>query len=106
VILPCLDEKFSYLTRGTGNLAFRIPDDDALRVFLCEAGPLIAPSANPQGETPAETISEAKRYFGNSIDFYIDGGTLRGEPSTIVRLENDRVTLIRPGAVPIEETIL
>lgn len=106
VILPSPDETFSYLTRGTGHLAFRIPNDESLRALLREAGPLIAPSANPQGETPAETIAEAKRYFGDQVDFYIDGGTLQGEPSTIVQLENNRVTIVRLGAVRIEETTL
>ncbi|MFZ1720235.1 MAG: L-threonylcarbamoyladenylate synthase [Candidatus Moraniibacteriota bacterium] len=103
VILPCLDEKFSYLTRGTKHLAFRIPDDESLRAFLRETGPLIAPSANPQGENPAETIAEAKQYFGDAVDFYIDGGTLQSPPSTIVKLESDRVTVLRPGAVEIKE---
>ena len=106
VILPCLDEKFSYLTRGTGNLAFRIPDDGSLRAFLRETGPLIAPSANPQGENPAETIAEAKEYFGDAVDFYIDGGVLQSPPSTIVKLESDRVTVLRPGAVEIKEEVI
>ncbi len=106
VILPCLDERFSYLTRGTGHLAFRIPDDESLRTFLRETGPLIAPSANPQGENPAETIAEAKEYFGDTVDFYIDGGSLQSKPSTIVKLENDCVTVIRSGAVELNECVL
>ncbi|MBP7822695.1 MAG: Sua5/YciO/YrdC/YwlC family protein, partial [Candidatus Moranbacteria bacterium] len=61
------------------------------------------PSANIQGERPAETIAEAKKYFGDSVDFYIDGGILRGNPSTIVRLENNHITTIRSGTVDIDE---
>jgi L-threonylcarbamoyladenylate synthase len=106
VLLPCPDTALHYLTRGTGSLAFRIPDDDALRALLRETGPLIAPSANPQGEAPAETIDEAKRYFGDAVDFYIDGGTLQSKPSTIVQLENGRVTVLRAGAVDIIEQSL
>lgn len=103
VLLPCSDTALQYLTRGTGNLAFRIPDDGSLLAFLRETGPLIAPSANPQSENPAETISEAKQYFGDAVDFYIDGGVLQSPPSTIVKLESDRVTVLRPGAVEIKE---
>lgn len=106
VMLPCADGQWRHLTRGTAHLVFRIPSDEVLRNLLRERGPLIAPSANPQGKTPAETIEEARRYFGNQVDFYIDGGTLQGEPSTIVQLENNRITIIRPGAVHIEETLL
>lgn len=106
VILPCPDESLSYLTRGTRHLAFRIPDDEPLRVFLRETGPLIAPSANPQGEKPAETIAEAKKYFRSDVDWYLDGGSLQSKPSTIVKLENDCVTVIRSGAVEMNECVL
>lgn len=103
VLLPCPDTALQYLTRGTGSLAFRIPDDEALRALLRETGPLIAPSANPQGENPAETIDEARRYFGDAVDFFVDGGTLQSKPSTIVKLENERVTIIRSGAIECKE---
>lgn len=103
VMLPCTDEKLRYLTRGTGHLVFRIPDDTLLRAFLRETGPLIAPSANMQGEKPAETIAEARNHFGAAVDFYVDGGVLQSKPSTIVRLERDEVEVIRAGAVEIRE---
>lgn len=103
IMLPCMNEQLQYLTRGTEHLVFRMPDDEALRALLRETGPLIAPSANIQGERPAETIAEAKKYFGDSVDFYIDGGILRGNPSTIVRLENNHITTIRSGTVDIDE---
>lgn len=106
VMLPCADEKLHSLTRGTGHLVFRIPADASLRAFLRETGPLIAPSANPQGLDPAKTIEEARKYFGDNVDFYVDGGVLRNKPSTIVRLENDTVTCIRQGETQIEERSL
>src|SRR5688500_14387435 len=46
VVLPCLEDKFEYLHRGTKTLAFRVPDDENLRSLLSQTGPLIAPSAN------------------------------------------------------------
>jgi L-threonylcarbamoyladenylate synthase len=103
IMLPCMNEQLQYLTRGTGHLVFRMPDDEVLRTLLRETGPLIAPSANLEGQAPAETIDEAKEYFGDSVDFYIDGGVLRGAPSTIVKLENDHVTMLRSGAAEIKE---
>ena len=103
IMLPCMNEQLQYLTRGTEHLVFRMPDDEVLRTLIRETGPLIAPSANIQGERPAETIAEAKKYFGDSVDFYIDGGILRGNPSTIVRLENNHITTIRSGTVDIDE---
>ncbi|MDE1919587.1 MAG: threonylcarbamoyl-AMP synthase [Patescibacteria group bacterium] len=98
VVLPCGDDVPEYLHRGTHTLSFRVPDNAALTQFLRESGPLIAPSANPEGMPPAKTIEEAKKYFGDQVDFYLDGGTCTGMPSTVIALdENNTPTIIREG---------
>ncbi len=97
VILPCESKKFSYLHRGKKAIAFRMPKKTALLHFLTKTGPLIAPSANFEGEPSSKTIKEAQEYFGNKIDFYIDGGKLRTKPSTVVSINNGRVSVIRRG---------
>ena len=89
IILDCDQPKLSYLHRGTRTLAFRLPYDDALRNLLKSTGPLIAPSANPEGLTPAKDIGQAKDYFGEMVDIYIDGGELKGQPSKIIKIEQD-----------------
>lgn len=99
VILPCNEEKFKYLHRGTNSLAFRIPGNEILIKIIKKVGPLVAPSANYESEPPSETITDAKCYFGNKISFYLDGGGIKSKPSTIIELSNDRqVKLIREGA--------
>ena len=103
VILSCPSEKFSYLHRGTKTLAFRFPNDKKLQALLKETGPLVAPSANPQGQEPARTIEEAKKYFVGSTDFYEDGGTLDSLPSTLVSLKGGKLEVIREGAVNIQK---
>jgi len=102
IILKVNDERFGYLTRGTGSLAFRMPDKKDLLDILKATGPLVAPSANPEGEKPAETIEETKRYFNAKADFYIDGGRLVGEPSTLISLKNSEIKILREGAFKIE----
>ncbi|NTV55516.1 MAG: threonylcarbamoyl-AMP synthase [Candidatus Moranbacteria bacterium] len=98
VVLPCSGAEWEYLHRGTGTIAFRVPDDLELRVFLASAGPVIAPSANPAGERPAETADEARLYFSDMTDFLVDGGRCSGEPSTVARLGDDgRWNVLRPG---------
>lgn len=102
IILPCDTNVPKYLHRDTYTLAFRIPRDVPLTHFLKESGPLIAPSANPEGFPPATTIKEAKRYFGDRVDFYLDGGEHIGMPSTIIALdEDDSVTVVRKGSQSI-----
>ena len=96
VILDCPDEKFAYLHRGTKTLAFRLPSPRLLRDLLLKVGPLIAPSANPEGLAPAQNISEAKKYFGNSVDLYLDGGKIIGQASKVIKLHKDgSVTILR-----------
>ena len=94
----------TYLNQGTGRQAFRIPDDPELCKLLEKTGPLQTSSANLPGEKPAATVAEAKAYFGDTVDFYVDGGDLSGrEPSTIIRVIDDAIEVIREGAVKIQE---
>lgn len=92
-VLDCKEnsknEKFTYLHRGTNTLAFRIPLQKELRDLFLQTGPLIAPSANLEGLPPAKNISEAKKYFGDLVDLYIDGGAIEGKASKIIKLHKD-----------------
>ncbi|MEK7539200.1 MAG: L-threonylcarbamoyladenylate synthase [Patescibacteria group bacterium] len=89
IVLDCEDETFAYLYRGAKTLAFRLPGQKGLRNLLKKTGPLIAPSANLEGLPPAQNISEAKKYFGDSVDLYIDGGTIEGKASKVIKLNKD-----------------
>lgn len=85
VVLPCDKKEYFYLHRGTNSIAFRMPANETLQKLLLDVGPLIAPSANIEGMSPATTIEEAQAYFGDSVDVYMDGGRLEGNPSKLVR---------------------
>ena len=107
IILPSKDKAFSYLHRGTKTIAFRLPRSKQLRALLKKTGPLIAPSANWEGERPAQTIKEAKKYFGDQVDFYVSAGRrLRMKPSTLVSLRDGKINVLREGAVNIRATVL
>jgi L-threonylcarbamoyladenylate synthase len=95
IILDCRDNNLTYLHRGTNALAFRMPANEKLRNLIKQSGPLVAPSANPEGLSPAQTIDEAKAYFGNTVDFYTEG-PVNTKPSKIIRITNDTEEVIRP----------
>ncbi len=100
VILPKKNPIPLYLTKGKRDLAVRIPQKGIIKnILLSFKKPIAAPSANPEGKIPATTVEEAKKYFGDKVNFYLDGGILRGKPSTIIKIENDKVKLIREGFV-------
>jgi L-threonylcarbamoyladenylate synthase len=96
IIVPISAEIFDYLDRGTKTLAFRKPNNLELLELLSQTGPLAAPSANPEGALPALTIDEARNYFGDNVDFYVDGGRHETHPSRLIKLENGSVTVLRP----------
>jgi L-threonylcarbamoyladenylate synthase len=99
-----LPHDLTYLNQSTGRQAFRVVADNELRKFLEQTGALLTSSANQPGELPANTILEAQKYFGDSVDFYVDGGDLSGrEPSTLIRIIDDAVEVIREGAVKVNE---
>lgn len=94
IIFEC-DKKYLYLHRGTNTLAFRLPASKKLRDLILRTGPLVAPSANPEGKLPAKNIKEAMAYFGKDVDSYLDGGEIRGEPSTLIDLADKSPKVIR-----------
>ena len=99
IILPITNdsylEKLNYLHRESKTLAFRLPDNKALTDLIAQTGPLVAPSANLEGMSPATTIDEAKNYFGNSIDFYVDEGKIESTPSRLIKIENNEIIELR-----------
>ncbi|HAR99898.1 MAG: Sua5/YciO/YrdC/YwlC family protein [Candidatus Moranbacteria bacterium GW2011_GWC2_37_73] len=105
VVFECKLKKWEYLHRGQKTLAFRFPSDEELVSLLKKVGPLVAPSANLAGKKPAETYVEAKKYFGEDVDFYVDFGKLKSKPSTLVEFGKDgKLKILREGAVKIAKT--
>ena len=86
IVLPSVDAPV-WIRRDNHSVAYRLPHDSALQNLLNITGPLIAPSANPEGKKPASSIDEAVAYFGDEVDFYVDGGTITdNSPSKLIRV--------------------
>jgi L-threonylcarbamoyladenylate synthase len=103
VVIPC-GEELAYLHQGQYSLAVRLPSDPALQVVLAQTGALLTSSANSPGQPTATNLAEAKAYFGDSVDFYIDGGSITdAKPSTVIRIVDDAIEVLREGAVIIDE---
>lgn len=101
IVVDAPSQKLHYLHRGKKSLAFRMPNNEFLLKFLKITGPLVAPSANFEGDEPAKNISEAKKYFGDSAVFYLDAGELKSKPSTVAKLEKGKLQILREGVVKI-----
>jgi tRNA threonylcarbamoyl adenosine modification protein (Sua5/YciO/YrdC/YwlC family) len=89
-------------TKGT--VALRMPLDPVALNVLEQTGPLAVSSANRSGLPPATDCAEAARQLGTAVEVYLDGGEC-GEPvpSTIVDLTAEHPTVLRLGALSLDE---
>jgi len=83
---PLWAEKFSHL--GARTVAVRYPRRGFVMKLLRKLNrPLVAPSANREGEPPARSVGEALAYFGADVDLYVEGDTSVGKASAVVDAE-------------------
>ncbi len=102
IVIPCHD--LQYIHQGVGSIAVRIPKDAKVASLLDAVGPLVTSSANQPGEAEAEDISEAQAHFGETVDFYVDGGNKsQSQASTVIRIVDDAVEILREGLIKIDE---
>jgi protein-tyrosine phosphatase len=72
-----------------------------LDVLRMVAGPLALTSANRSGRPEARSAQEAIKNLGNDVDLILDDGPTRfGQPSSVVRVQDNRYEVLRPGVVP------
>ena len=86
-----------------GLVGFRIPGNAAARELAQLAGcPLVGTSANKSGQLPQTSLAGVRAQLGLEVEWYLDGGvTPGGKPSTLVRLSQGRLELLRPGATEL-----
>ncbi len=101
IILPSKGVIPKNVTAGLDSIAVRCPSNIiAQKLLEYTDRPVAAPSANASGR-PSPTSAEhvISDLFGR-VDMIIDGGVCDiGLESTIVKLEGERIILLRPGAV-------
>ena len=85
-----------YLRRDKPSLAIRLPGKKSLRKLISKTGPLVAPSANPEGQSPALSHKQAVNYFGDEVDLYVgDNSPVSASSSSIISLINDQPEQLR-----------
>ena len=101
LVLPARSDVPKPLVNAAGGIGVRIssqPIATQLVAGLCR--PLTATSANPSGKEPARTVAEAKGYFSDTIDVFIDGSRLESKTgSTVVEVLNSGIKIIREGEI-------
>lgn len=100
------DSAVSHLvTAGLDTIALRSPAHPIAQALIAAADrPLAAPSANPSGAVSPTTAAHVREGLAGKVDLILDGGRCRvGVESTIIKVADNRVTLLRPGGLARDE---
>jgi protein-tyrosine phosphatase len=84
-----------------GTLGLRVPANEmAQDVLRMLAGPLVLTSANRTGEADSVTAQEVVNALGGELALVLDDGPCRyGQPSSVVRVKENRFEILREGVV-------
>jgi tRNA threonylcarbamoyl adenosine modification protein (Sua5/YciO/YrdC/YwlC family) len=101
-ILPATREVPRILQSNRHTIGIRIPASPVCAALSAGLGhPLISTTVgrrNAEGEqTYTNDPDEIVRMFGKSIDVFLDGGSLFGEPSSVIDLTGAEPAIIRRG---------
>lgn len=92
------------VTAGLDTVALRMPRGFAATLVAALGRPLAAPSANRSGRISATTAEAVAADLGTRIPLIVNGGpTPVGVESTILKVEDGRLLLLRAGGVTAEE---
>lgn len=92
------------VTAGLDTLAIRMPTGRVRDVIKQLDSPVAAPSANTSGRISPTSAKAVADDLGSKIDIILDAGPCGvGVESTIIKVEGERVHLLRPGGLAAEE---
>ena len=101
VILPKKNTVPDAVTGGLPTVALRVPAHPVAAALIRAVGVgIAAPSANLSGRPSPTTAAHVIEDLSGRVDMIIDGGECDvGLESTIISLDGDVATLLRPGAI-------
>jgi L-threonylcarbamoyladenylate synthase len=92
------------VTAGLDTIALRMPRGFGARLIERLGRPLAAPSANSSNRISTTTAKAVADDLGDRIRLVVDGGaTPVGLESTIVKVEDGKLRLLRPGGIAAAE---
>ncbi|MCK9280676.1 MAG: L-threonylcarbamoyladenylate synthase [Melioribacteraceae bacterium] len=93
------------VTAGNETVALRMPSHPAALKLIELAGvPIAAPSANSFNRLSPTKANHISDELSSKVKMILDGGKSEiGVESTIIRIENDGITLLRPGGITLED---
>src|SRR5688572_19362754 len=93
------------VSAGLDSIGIRVPDHPlTLELLKSLDFPLAAPSANPSGYVSPTTPQHVQQQLGDKIKYILDGGScIVGIESTILKVIDNEVTVLRLGGIELEK---
>lgn len=107
IILEKKDIVPDIVTAGGKTVGIRMPSGEIAKKLVEYAEvPIAAPSANISGKPSGTTFEDVYNDFRNKVDYFIDGGRCNiGIESTIIKVIDGIVHILRPGSITYEQII-
>lgn len=86
-------------------IGVRCPDHRLARELCREVGPLATTSANRHREPTPPDAAGVAAALGDGVALVLDGGVCAGDPSTVVSVLDDEVTILREGRIPVADLL-
>ncbi len=106
IVVPLKPESgiHALATAGLDTVGIRVPLGFAGQLIRAYGHPLAAPSANTSGKISATSAAHVDADLGDKIRLILDAGASDvGVESTIIKVENGKLRLLRPGGLPAAE---
>lgn len=93
------------VTANLDTVGIRMPSNLLAKKLIEKAGvPIAAPSANVSGKPSGTNIEDIKEEFEGKVSYILDGGSTDiGLESTVIKVENDKIDILRPGKITKEQ---
>lgn len=92
------------LTGGLDTVGIRFPDNKLLIDIMNELNvPLLSTSVNVSGDESATCINNINKLILDNVDYVYDVGECKGEPSTIVVVNDNELKVLREGVIKSNE---
>ena len=102
-ILKKNDNVSDLITSGSDTVGIRIPDNkDILEIISKLKRPVISTSANITGTPVITSTKLLEKDLIDNIDYIYDGGVINDVSSTIVKVVDNKVTILRDGKLSKE----
>lgn len=103
ILLPKNAKISDKITGGSPLVGIRIPNHPELLEIIRTLGrPLISTSANLADEPSITNPKQLSPKLLQHISYVEDAGTINNPPSTLIKVENEQVKILRPGTLADE----